>query len=183
MGRHAGFRDYEPAGLTGVGDVIAMSTLITFFANSGIKPPSVLYSDPPNGDELTGNLIVLGDADMNKVAKLIDERGETAIEAIGIKFQDKLSGRLFEPHMNAQKTSGVDVGVIIKTVNPYSSGSYVFILAGSYGYGTRAAATLATSSDFLSLVKSRWSTCECVFSVDVVNDVPQQPKILLLRSS
>jgi len=64
-----------------------MSTLITFFANSGIKPPSVLYSDPPNGDELTGNLIVLGDADMNKVAKLIDERGETAIEAIGINFK------------------------------------------------------------------------------------------------
>jgi hypothetical protein len=57
----------------------------------------------------------------------------------------------------------------------------VILLAGGYGYGTRAAVRLASSEEFLRRPESHDHTCECLFTVEIIDGSPQQAKIEFIR--
>ena len=180
MGRHADFTGYEPTGLVGVGDVVALSSLLAFFASSGSPLPAVLFDYPPRGEDLQGNLILLGGPDMNQVSKLVLSDDNTAIGARGVVYFDKRGGQTFAAHGSTSSLAS-DAGVIIKCENPFDSEGVVILLAGSFGYGTSAAVRLAISSRFLSLPESEYRSCEFAFQVPIIHGAPQEPVLLLIR--
>jgi hypothetical protein len=180
MGRHTDFTGYEESGLIGAGDVIALATLLTFFGKSGRPLPKVLFNQSPGTDDLRGNLIVLGGPDMNPMAKLVLLGSKSGIGFRGIAYVDKRGGQLFGARRSGLELAS-DAGIIVKRTNPYDATGVVILLAGSFGFGTRAAAELATSRTFLDLPESMHDSCECVFQVPIVDGVPQEPVLMLLR--
>lgn len=180
MGRHTDFTGYEPSGLIGVGDVVALSTLLAFFANSDTPIPDVLFDYPPRGEDLQGNLILLGGPDMNQISKLVLSDDDTGIGARGTTYFDKRGEQILAARGSSSRLVS-DAGVIVKRKNPFDSEGVVILLAGSFGYGTRAAVRLAISNRFLSLPESGHGACECAFQVPIIHSAPQEPILLLLR--
>ena len=95
---------------------------------------------------------------------------------------DVASKELYKP---IKKGDGMvtDCGVIIRAPNPFDESKTVVILCGSYGYGTWAAVQYAQSKEFLSQIPNRSEPLECVFTVDVVRDTPQRPRLQFVRRS
>jgi hypothetical protein len=95
-------------------------------------------------------------------------------------FLDKVEDTLHGPVMSAKEIRS-DCGVLIRCPNPFNTAREVMIFCGSYGYGTWAAVQFSQSKEFLERVPKRVRFIECVLTVDVVREMPQNIQVALLR--
>jgi hypothetical protein len=96
-------------------------------------------------------------------------------------FRDLDGGRIHAPIMEGTEVHR-DCGVVIRTRNPFDLEKEVLILCGCYGYGTWGAAEFIQSAEFLRRVPRYSRYLECVMSVDVLREAPQQVEVEVLRS-
>lgn len=189
IGRFENFKNWEPSGLLGVGDAIALSELQKYLTQIGGNP-EVVYADRIDGDSLKHTLISLGGPDVNQVTreavKKIDSRlrfGDPSSNEIAIKDTAVVPQNLYTPTVPDIDGSAVDYGVILRAPNPFSAGKEIMILAGSFGHGTWAATRYVTSLEFLNLpISNTLNALEYLVSTDVVKDTPQAIHLIVGRS-
>lgn len=76
----------------------------------------------------------------------------------------------------------VDQGILIRAANPFNRERNIIILAGSFGFGTSAAARLLADAAFLTdPIVAEGHPFEAVFSVEIVGGTPQQIDLKELR--
>jgi hypothetical protein len=90
--------------------------------------------------------------------------------------------KIYEPAKDGSQIIE-DCGLIVRVPNPFDSSKSVVIICGSYGYGSWAAVQLLQTKEFVNRIPKGTKTLECVFSVEVVRDVPQRPQVLVFRAS
>jgi hypothetical protein len=80
LGRFRAFSDFEPSGLVGAGDNIALRNLTNYFAQIGFKRYTVYYNDQigwthtAEASPLKANLVLLGGPDANTITRQVLER-------------------------------------------------------------------------------------------------------------
>jgi hypothetical protein len=90
LGRFSDLPMFEPCGLVGAGDNLALTELTTYFQHIGFKRFTVVYSDQigwADRKPLEGNLILIGGPDTNTLAKEVLERLSLGIEFLEITPQ------------------------------------------------------------------------------------------------
>ena len=95
LGRFTDLPGFEPCGLVGAGDNLALTELTGYFQRIGFKRFTVVYSDQigwADRKPLEGNLILIGGPDTNTLAKEVLER-----LSLGIEFLE------LPPHVLAQR--------------------------------------------------------------------------------
>lgn len=95
---------------------------------------------------------------------------------------DRTTGEVRTPRTDTEKGLVSDQGIIVRAPNPFNGERQILILAGSYGYGSTAAARLVTSPRFLRhpLARSR-KNFEALFTTEIVQHAPQEAVILEIR--
>ena len=197
VGRFREFDTFESSGLVGAGDMQAAAELKSFFADIGFRRQEravdIVYHDQLLGDSYGSNLICIGGSDANRVTQALLERVDHKItlgesKRYEIFMRDTETKRTYYPELRpgpgGLQLVTLDYGLLIKAPNPFDLSREVIIIAGSFGYGTWAGAKLARSPEFLrASLTSKRSALECLFKVQVAQDVPQQPEIVVLRKS
>lgn len=190
IGKFREFDSFEFSGLVGVGDMQAAAEIVAFFSGLGFRRQSgvdIVYQDQLRGELYGANLICVCGPDGNRVTERLLRRINHTID-----FHDATSLHddqtdmdyrpEFEVTSDGHKDITLDYGVLIKASNPFDSRHTVMITAGCYGYGTWAGAKLAASSPFLrnELVQDG-NDVECLFRVEIVEEFPQIPEIVIIR--
>jgi len=103
-------------------------------------------------------------------------------EVADANIYDSVTGDVMRCVMNSEDQLVVDQGILIRATNPFNRERNVIILAGSFGFGTSAAARLLTSSEILThAIVAQGSPFEAVFSVEVAGGTPQHIELKNLR--
>jgi hypothetical protein len=198
--------EFEPSGLLGVGDAVAVAELEHYLAKLGGRP-RVAYADRLEGDEYKQTLILFGGPDANSVTKRIVNRidsklrfGDPETHEVAIEDTAVHPTRRYIPSPPTRRgDGGTDYGLILRSSNPFAPEHDVLIIAGSFGYGTWGAERHVTTGEFLTQWESirnsarkarRFShtnrsvaqpAIECLVETDVERDTPQAIRRLLLR--
>jgi hypothetical protein len=189
------FNSWEASGLVGVGGMQATAEIVSLLDDLGIRASgrqvSIVYHDRVDGNVHGSNLICIGGPDANSMTKLILQRLDLSIrlgipEQHNIVITDLETGRPYFPKIESAGRGDdrvtLDHGVIIKSQNPFNRKRCVLIVAGSYGFGTWAAAKLIHSRQFLtSAPVKRGLDIECLFKAEVIDEIPQEPEMILTR--
>jgi hypothetical protein len=180
MGRFHEFTEFEPSGLIGLGDAVALAELQSFFDRLGLPRLSVGYANRMGVDDLKQNLILLGGPDANSVTREVVSRIQPTIRFGDprnneISITDSQSGKVFTPRWSSESEDVVtDYGLVYKVQNPFSPDHDVLLIAGSFGYGTWAGVQYVTSPSFLEASQSeRVRSFELLVEADVVFGQPQ----------
>ena len=176
--------NFEAGGLIGVGDVQAAAELAAFFGRLGFPgfDPSkdIVRGNRPPGELYGLNLICIGGADANEATEKMLAKISPTLEGGPIRIRDAAEGKVYEP------TSSLDYGVLIKARNPLNDSREVLIIDGCSGYGTWAGVKLACSPRFRKELHDRaippGQPIECLYSTDVINGVPLEPRVVVVRS-
>jgi hypothetical protein len=194
VGRFKELDSWEASGLTGVGDMRAIVELKAFLDGLHSKPghsPEILYADQITGEVYGSNLICVGGPDANPATKrILSEIHHTICqedpERHIVSMRDTETGEVYSPRMDADDVEGyalkTDVGVVIRTVNPFNAQSSVLLIFGSFGYGTWAGAELVRSKQFLvNRSEARMPAVEFLYETLVLQGVPQLPNIVVTK--
>lgn len=188
VGRFSEFDRFEASGFIGMGDARAIVEIQSFVKSLGIEEPIIEYADEVTGKGLRGNIILLGGPDANSATGAI-----VAMLASNLRFgrphfheisiYDKLSGSLYSPSFEAMNIDiEKDYGVILRSENPVDNEGTVLILAGSFGYGTWAAARFAISRQFREEpVVAASHSIECLIETRVIKGSPEALKPIVCR--
>jgi hypothetical protein len=171
----------EPTGLVGGGDALALRELATIFNEVGYKNYKILYVDEHDVDPRE-NLILLGGIDTNRLTKEAIELIEPDLlihdPGPGIKMQihdlrpldpprDRRSRKLSSRKIYTA-SENTDYGIVIRSRNPFNPNKGLIIIAGAYGYGSWAGATLVREASFLL-------KCE---ELDLLNDIRSRSVVM-----
>jgi len=148
----------EPTGLVGGGDALALRELSTAFNAVGYKDYKILYVDERELDPRE-NLILLGGIDTNRLTKealelidpdlLIHDPGPGVKIEIHDRRPDEHHSRKLQSRKIYQASDNTDFGIIIRSRNPFNPNKGLIVIAGAYGYGSWAGASLVRDSSFL----------------------------------
>lgn len=189
------FHAFEASGVVGVGDMQAAAEVVSFFDDLGLRrlgsSIDIVYHDQLAGDQYGANLVCIGGPDSNIVTTEILNEINHTIE-IGdrarntIEMKDNQTGNIYFPKTEDDRGGKpvviVDHGLLVQAPNPFDPRHKVMIVAGSYGYGTWAGVKLARSPQFLrSQPGPNGSGIECLYETKILREIPQQPRIILLR--
>jgi hypothetical protein len=181
---------WEPAGLLGVGDAMAIADLRTFFGVMGLSDFEVSYASSETTVDLDTNLILLGGPDYNNITALAMKKikstfrfadTEQPYHQIAItdeKTDSKTKGKLWD---YKEKASGelTDYSLIIRRANPFYPDKQLLLVAGCSGYGTWAGIRFVTSVEFLELpLVSRGEPGEFLIKTKVMFEKPLKPKLV-----
>lgn len=184
------FDTFEPTGVMGVGDAIALTELRTFFDVRDLRDFDVAYADRLTVADLDTNLIVLGGPDANPIAREITSRLNYTIRfgnpsRYVVALFDTLTDAVYAPAV-VQSTDrievAVDYGLILKAANPLNPSKQFMLIAGSFGYGTWAGVRFVTSQQFLenSPVPGD-QPLECLIETEIQNGAPQVIRSRIIR--
>jgi hypothetical protein len=193
--RFSEFNSWEPSGLVGVGGMQATAEIVALLDDLGIRNigrrVDIVYHDRVDGSDYSSNLICIGGPDANSVTKLMLQRLNSSIllgvpEQYNIAITDLKTGHRYHPVIESTDQGGTrvlfDHGVIIKAANPFNRKHCVLVVAGSFGFGTWAAAKLARSRQFLTSPPVKHGLdIECLLKSEVIDEIPQEPEIILTR--
>ena len=173
-------KGFEGGGLVGTGDVQAVAELANFFEKIGFlgfdPAEDIVRGSRPPGEIYSSNLICIGGWDANEATEVMLAKINHGLDGDAYEIRDRVLDKSYS------RDDSVDYGVLIKAVNPEEPSRQVMIIAGCSGYGTWAGAKLACSEQFLrDRLVSKGHPVECLYSTDVINGVPHNPKILVLR--
>lgn len=186
IGKFEKFGDFEPTGLIGLGDAIALAELGKYFEKFEFSGFKIVFSDHLKGDNLKTNLILLGGPDANPITKAALKFIPSTIteDASGIAIYDSLQEKLYIPSKKDESSKEVskDYGVIIKTENPFDKKKDILIIYGAYGFGTWAGVRFAVTEAFTNHeIISTCKSFECLIETEVVLDTPQQTRSITVR--
>ena len=210
LGRFSHFRDAEESGLVGVGDAMGAIELRDYLAAFSTRPVPIAWAQQVSGHTLKNNIILLGGPDANFLAGEAVDRLRTGFEVVtrdprtrGIGGMDQRPtgiydrrtdtylevryraalGRRGAIYRGVPQEISTDLAVIVSTVNPFSRARRAMVLFGVTGYGSWAGARLVQSPEFLEEpLVSAGRSCECLIEVDILQEVPQQSRILVFRA-
>jgi hypothetical protein len=194
VGRFREFDAFEASGLAGVGDMQAAAELVAFLGKVGLRTSGrsvdIIYHDQLPGEFYGSNLVCIGGPDANRATKRMLSRIHRTI-AIGdsnTSFRDSENGEVYssvaakEPGSGEREVVTLDYGLVVKATNPINPDSSVLVFAGSFGYGSWAGVRLAQLPEFLAAQPvSEGASIECLCKTEVFEEIPQRPKIVLLR--
>jgi hypothetical protein len=162
----------------GVGDVMALIELLGHGYNlTNLRDSFSFFSSLNKDGDVKQNLITIGGPAVNPLTGgLLD----SVVNATG-RSKDALieAMRLKRDALNQFLDSGrggksFDVGVIIKTKNPYERNSEVLIVFGWTGYGTWGAMRFVFSDELKKKIKTlQGNYFECMVKVEVQYNCPQ----------
>jgi hypothetical protein len=188
LGRFLDFSQFEPSGLMGVGDAIALKELSSFFQLLGVRDFGVEYADRIEGELLKSNLILIGGPDSNAISREVVSRISTSLQFGNPKLHeialfDSISQKTYMPLTDSSSGHVIrDYSMIIKTVNPFAPDKMLILLAGCFGYASWAGVRFITSKAFLEHpIVSTGVPVECLIQADFVNETPQDMKIITVR--
>jgi hypothetical protein len=161
----------------------------SFKASWLLTAPQVFYADRmKDGDALKHPLILLGGPDANeitdKASKLLRTTlrfGNPNIHEISFLDISAKPPRVYKPNDATSQQSESDLGFICKAPNPFATDKPALIIAGSFGYGTWAAARYLMSSEFLGSRDATYPSLEGLIETDIVLDTPQRIRPLVFR--
>jgi hypothetical protein len=90
LGRFSDLPTFEPCGLVGAGDNLALTELTGYFQRIGFKGFTIVYADQigwADRKPLEGNLILIGGPDTNTLAKEVLERLSLGVEFLEVTPQ------------------------------------------------------------------------------------------------
>jgi hypothetical protein len=194
VGRFREFDAFEASGLAGVGDMQAAAELVAFLGKVGLRASGraveIIYHDQLPGEFYGSNLVCIGGPDANRATERMLSRIHRTI-ATGddnTSFRDAETGDAYssviakEPGSGGREVVTLDYGLIVKTSNPINPDSSVLVFAGSFGYGSWAGIRLAQLREFLAAPPvSEGASIECLYKTEIFEEIPQRPKIVLLR--
>ncbi|AJF65733.1 hypothetical protein [Streptomyces vietnamensis] len=178
---------WERSGLVGVGDVLALNELRQQLKQAGVDQLPLTPSHQLTGLERQGNLILVGGPHSNQVTAEVMQRLPVTFafgpgDAHDANIYDSVTGDVMQCVMDAGDQLVVDQGILIRATNPFNRKRSVVILAGSFGFGTSAAARLLARSDILThAIVDQGHPFEAVFSVEVAGGAPQHIELKKLR--
>lgn len=145
---------WDPSGLAGVGDVVALTVIERHLRSIRLQDYDVCYSHLMVGDQLNSNLVLIGGPYSNHVSRMAMERLPLTFvfndaEKCDVRILDRIDGTLHGPIEREVGALTTDTGLIVRARNPFNSERQILIVAGSYGFGSAAAATLVASPAFL----------------------------------
>ncbi|MBL7494475.1 hypothetical protein I6A60_24415 [Frankia sp. AgB1.9] len=183
---HEKFKDYEPSGMGGIADMQTLLELDRHLRSAGLRSFEFRTGTTLTSQERRRNLILIGAADANRITR---EVTDSLRSRLPLQFRvpddeaiiDPESGGTWESERN-QNVVTRDYALVIFAKSPFAEGSFVLILAGIYGYGTRAAQEAVTEE---SLVKELsglpGEEFVALISCNVVNDSPQKVRVVQRR--
>ncbi|MBL7259285.1 hypothetical protein [Paractinoplanes lichenicola] len=151
---------WEPSGLVGMGDAMALITLQRELEAIGCRV-DVRSAEALAPEHLERDLLLLGGPDANKITRDTLEHYDQVLKLTvpGFKshevaIRDTRSDRYYAPRKGADDEWVLDYGLLVRLPNPLSNGrrTEVLILAGCWGYGTEGAAKAVSELDFLKEV-------------------------------
>jgi hypothetical protein len=183
------FTSWESSGLVSIAHARAIEELRAFFKGLHLPELRVLYSDQVQDLRLDGPLILLGGPDSNAITRRAVGSLESSFRfgdpsRHEISFTDSRLGIVYVPQVDPDGALVTDYGLLVKCRNPFASDrpTNMMICAGSFGYGSWAAAKLAMSKRFLARSDvSRGAPFECLVKTFVIGETPQEPEIIELR--
>ncbi|WP_410633464.1 hypothetical protein [Amycolatopsis sp. cmx-4-83] len=148
---------YEPTGMVGKGDILALVEIESQLRELGFKG-RIVESKELNSQDMRSDLVLIGGPDGNSVTATMMGNLGGAISyefkwepGVGPAVHDRLSGTAAAvPRYDKAGDPASDFGLIIRTVNPLApETAEIVILAGCWGYGTAAAAEKLRDRKFL----------------------------------
>jgi hypothetical protein len=190
LGRFLEYERFEPSGFLGVGDANGLAELQTQLKTLGLADIPVAYADCIDGDHLKSNLILLGGPDGNLITRDASQKLQLTLrfgdhKKYEVSFVDTRGvGQIYAPYRNRDTNSlEIDYGLIIRTRNPFAPDMQMLIIAGGFGFGTWAAVRFILSKEFLdNAIVSRGDPFECLIETDVTRGIPQDIRLMALRS-
>jgi hypothetical protein len=178
---------WERSGLVGVGDVLALNELRQQLQRVGVDRFPLTPSHQLTGLERRGNLLLVGGPHSNQVTAEVMQRLPLTFhfgsaEEHDANIHDALTGNTMRCVVDTRDQLVVDQGILIRAANPFNRARSIVILAGSFGFGTSAAAQLLSSPELLThSVVTAGHPFEATFSVEIVGGTPQQIELKTLR--
>lgn len=178
---------WERSGLVGVGDVLALNELRQQLQRAGVAQLPLTPSHQLTGLERRGNLVLVGGPHSNQVTAEIMQRLPLtfhfgSLDVHDANIYDTSTGDTMQCVVDARDQLLVDQGIVIRAVNPFNRERNVVILAGSFGFGTSAAAQLLSSPDlFNHPIAAAGHPFEATFSVEIAGGTPQQIELKAVR--
>jgi hypothetical protein len=127
----------------------------------GISNVAVRFHDHLHPDDLNANLIIVGGPDANPVAYQFSAVNKPTFcwpspDSHIVSLFDRRDGVYHSPTLGESKEPGVDYAVVTRGRNPLQPEGDALLLAGCWGFGTWASASVAFRPDFNSheMVKS-----------------------------
>lgn len=195
IGKFNEFSGFEASGFVGMGDMQAAAEVVALFDDLGFRRSghtlNIVYHDQLAGDLYGANLVCIGGPDANKVTDRILERLRQTIKTGDpklheISLHDAETGKSYAPKAEldgeGRRVITLDYGLLIKASNPFDSHSRVVIFSGCFGYGTWSGVKLTRMREFLRFpLVSQGASLECLYKVEVVEDTPLKPEVILIR--
>lgn len=179
--------EWERSGVAGVGDVIALNEIESRLRGIRFSKYGIAYAHRMEGTEFGANMVLIGGADSNRVTRTVMERLPLTLVYVDpdnndVAFRDRISDEVLRPVSGPNGELLVDQGIVIRARNPFDHHCKVLVIAGSYGYGSAAAARLVNSVEFLRnpLIASG-KDFELFFTTDIVENAPQKATVRRLR--
>ncbi|MGV9567628.1 hypothetical protein [Streptomyces sp. NPDC003480] len=178
---------WERSGLVGVGDVLALNELRQQLKRAGVDQLPITPSHQLTGLERQGNLVLVGGPHSNRITAEVMQRLPVTFtfgsaETHDANIYDSVTGDVMRCVMNSDDQLVIDQGILIRATNPFDRGRNVLILAGSFGFGTSAAAHLLSSLEILTQeIVAQGNPFEAVFSVEIAGGTPQHVELKKLR--
>jgi|tagenome__1003787_1003787.scaffolds.fasta_scaffold20779934_1 hypothetical protein len=146
---HAGeiFDDYEISGMTGLGDVRAVSTLTRTLQEIGAREYTAIVADEVHLQDQQDNLILVGGPSSNRfVQQLLPQVTDVVrfpqYSPYDLTIMEPRRPGGLQPPGPREWAGGTfkDYGVVVVAPNPVGRGTWVAIVLGGTGLGTLAAA-------------------------------------------
>ncbi len=178
----------DPAGLVGLGDVLALKELQNEIERSRVGEVDIVVPKMNDASDLIGNsLVLVGGPYSNWVSQWMAEQTECTfqfkdtVSEIGVyQVYDTDRDRKYTPELWDDR--GVDYGIVQRLRNPWDPDYTILMLAGTYGFGTWGVSRLLAEQAFLreELVRSD-RPFEALVKIEVVGQRILTPQLTEIR--
>lgn len=188
IGETAASSGYEPSGLVGIGDALAMATIHAMFLGYReiTLQTSVVrarYARIGQLFENNPNIISVGGPSVNSLTRTAMSTNPITLGFDGLTLVDRRENRRYDALLDVDHLKGTDWGMLLCLPNPSHKSGRVVVVAGVYGYGTHGATRLLAELDKhseLSSVASR-GFFEALVEVPVQDGLIRSPNLVFAR--
>lgn len=180
---------YEPSGLVGIGDALAMATVHSMFlgyAEISLQTSVIRarYARINQLFEFNPNIITIGGPFGNSLTRAAMSTNLIALGFDGLTIVDRRGKQRYEAMLDESYLTGTDWGMLLCLPNPFHKEGRVIVVAGIYGYGTYGATTLLSEINKHSLLAdiAVKGFFEALVEIPVQEGVIGAPNLVLARA-